>query len=266
MTEENSPKVIHWNNRLEKYFCSTGEKAHCMSWLHKRSEALYSLATTFIDLPVIIISGIVGAVSIGTNGLFGPDTSASVILGGLSIFVGILNTIGAYFAWGKRSELHRVASIQYSKMYRQLNVEMSLPRKERTPPDELLKYVRNEYERLSEISPLIPRIVIKKFNSLFDGNKDKDEISRPEEVNGLEKIDIFNEKELQEMAKTEDPVPEEEKPAENLDTIIGVQEGEPVKDEETAVPSPVTVTVSPLPNLEEIVKNTGNKVKGVTWK
>lgn len=254
MSEEKPERVIHWNKRLEEYFSSTGEKAHCMSWLHKRSEAVYSLATTFIDLPVIIISGIVGAVSIGTDGLFGPETAAPVVLGGLSIFVGILNTIGAYFAWGKRSELHRVASIQYAKMYRQMNVEMSLPRHERTSPDELLKYVRNEYERLSEISPLIPKTVIKKFNQLF---KEEKEISQPEEVNGLEKITIFNEEDLEEMAKIEDPV----ESVETLETVIGVEEQPAEEGKDDAVPYPPAV--SPLPDLEEIVKKTA---KPLTWK
>jgi len=66
---------------------------------------------------------------------------------------------------------------------------MSLPRDERMKPRDLLKYVRDEYERLNEISPLIPPNLIKIFNEKFGDEK---EISQPEEVNGLEKIMVYN--------------------------------------------------------------------------
>jgi hypothetical protein len=181
-------KNISWNEKLEEYFASTGEKAHCLGWLHKRSEAYFSLASTWIDLPVIIISTIVGATSIGSKGLFGDAEFASVGLGIISIFVSILNVVGTYFAWSRRAEAHRISYIQYSRMYRYISVEMSLPREERTKPFELLRYTRVEYDRLSEISPLIPPKIIKEFNLRFSHEK---EISQPEEVNGLEKIDIY---------------------------------------------------------------------------
>jgi hypothetical protein len=187
MDDENMD--ITWNERLEEYFASTGEKAHCLSWLHKRAEALYSFRTMFIDLPVIVLSTITGAASIGSKSLFGDAPEAPIILGIVSLFVSVLNTIGTYFAWARRSEAHRVSYLQYSKMYRFINVEMSLPRNERMKPRELLKYVKDEYERLSEISPMIPAKLIVIFNAKFGNEK---EISQPEEVNGLEKITVYN--------------------------------------------------------------------------
>jgi hypothetical protein len=180
---------ISWNERLEEYFASTGEKAHCLSWLHKKAEALYSFRTMFIDLPVIVLSTLIGAASIGSKSLFGEAPEAPVALGILSIFVSVLNTIGTYFSWARRSEAHRVSYLQYSKMYRFINVEMSLPRDERMKPKDFLKYVRDEYERLNEISPLIPPKLIAIFNEKFGHEK---EISQPEEVNGLEKISVYN--------------------------------------------------------------------------
>ena len=54
-----SAVAIHWTVRLEEYFASTGEKAHCLSWVHKQSEALYSNRRNWIDLPVIVGSGVI---------------------------------------------------------------------------------------------------------------------------------------------------------------------------------------------------------------
>ena len=44
---------IQWTPLLEEYFSSSGEKAHCLTLLHKNSEALYSNRKNWIDLPVI---------------------------------------------------------------------------------------------------------------------------------------------------------------------------------------------------------------------
>lgn len=189
MSEEISP-TIKWNSNLEEYFASTGEKAHCLSWCHKRSESLYSKRRNFIDLPVITISSAVGFLQVGSTSMFqGNEMIASISLGILSLIVSILQTVNTYFAWSKRAEGHRIAAIQYSKLYRFLNIEMSLPREERMTPHELLKYTKDYYDRLQEISPLIPPVIISEFKKKFDKETD---ISKPEEANGLEKIVIYN--------------------------------------------------------------------------
>jgi hypothetical protein len=67
---------------------------------------------------------------------------------------------------------------------------MSLPRHERMSPRDLLKYVKEQYDRLNEISPLLPPHVIVLFKEHF---KDATDISKPDELNGLEAITVFNE-------------------------------------------------------------------------
>jgi hypothetical protein len=198
---------ITWNEKLEEYFASTGEKAHCLSWLHKKSESLYSNRSTFIDLPVIILSALIGGTSIGSKELFGNSPAAPMILGLISIFVGILNTVGTYFSWSRRAEAHRISNIQYSRLYRHISVEMALPRNERTKPSELLQFIRTEYDRLNEISPLIPPAIIKEFNLRFSDIK---EISQPEETNGLEKISVYTPPTVEKVIQTSEEKNEEE--------------------------------------------------------
>jgi hypothetical protein len=188
MTDE-QPKNISWNDRLEEYFSSTGEKAHCYSWLHKKAEAHYANRRNLIDLPSIVISSVVGFLSAGSTSLFaGQAQTASIALGVSSLFVSMLTTMGAYFKFSSKSEAHRIASISYEKLYRFLNVEMSLPRHERMTAGDLLKTVKNEYDRLTEISPLVPESIIQEFGRKFEKIAD---VSKPEITNGLEKIVVF---------------------------------------------------------------------------
>lgn len=178
---------ISWTVRLEEYFASTGEKASGLAWVHKRAEAIYSTRRTYIDLPVIIGSGVIAFLNAGSQSLFSDQRIASTALGVGSLFMGILNSFGTYFGWSKRAEGHRISAIHYAKLYRFISVELSLPRPERMSPNDLLKYVKDQYDRLAEISPMVPELVIHEFQHKFKNDK----VSKPEETNGLHKIDIY---------------------------------------------------------------------------
>lgn len=188
--DKRNEKIIEWTDTLEDYFAKIGEKAQGYSLLHKQAEAVYSYRTTLIDLPVIVLSTVCGTLSIGGGNIFPPQwtEAANQIVGTLSIGVGVLNTVGTYFAWSKRAESHRVSSLQYARMSRFLRVELSLPREERMNCAELLKMTRTDWERLTEIAPLIPDGLISIFREMYK----KRSVSKPDEIHGIEPIRIFN--------------------------------------------------------------------------
>lgn len=185
-------KTIKWSSQLENYFKELGEKCYCYAFLHKKAEARFAYRRNFIDLPVIIGSTIAGTLSIGSSSVFGAENElvAGMAIGALSLAVGVLNTIGSYFAWSKRAETHRLMTIEYSKLFRFISIELSLPREERMLCADLLKVVRENYERLMEISPLIPENILSDFKRRFSTDKYSG-ISKPSEANGLEEIEVY---------------------------------------------------------------------------
>lgn len=184
--------VISWNDNLEDYLCDLAERSQGLAWLHNRAEALYSQRRNAIDIPVIVLSSLVGFLSVGTGVMFkNNEELASILLGVVSLLTGMINTIGTYFGFAKKAENHRVAKISYGKLYRWLALELSLPRHQRIAPNDLLKMVRNEYERLQETSNQIPPEIVSAFQSKFGDNED---ISHPAETNGLEKVVVYNHK------------------------------------------------------------------------
>ena len=189
--EDKSHPSVSWTRKIEEHFAATGERAHCLSWAHKRAEELYSIRRTYIDLPVIVLSSVTGFCSVGQGIIFeGQDKLSSILLGVISLFVGVLNTTGSYFGWAKRTEAHRISSIHYARLYRSIKVEMSLPRDERMTPTELLKFCKDQYERLAEISPMLPPEIVKDFKKKF--YKYANTVTFPEEMNGLDPIDVFD--------------------------------------------------------------------------
>jgi len=177
-----------WNPQLERILAAEAERCLCYSVLHRIAEQRYSYLNNFIALPCIVLSTLAGTASVGSQTLFGGGAAASVVIGSVSISVGILNTLGSYFSWARRSEGHKNSSVQYGKLHRFLMIELSLPQHQRMTADDLLKTIRDQIDRLYETSPDIPPIVVKAFKNQYGEQKD---IARPEVANGLDPIQIF---------------------------------------------------------------------------
>lgn len=207
-----SAKDIHWTLLLEKYFSDTAEKCYCYSYLHKKAEQLYESRRTFIDLPCIILATLNGATSIGSQSLFGDAKMASVGVGIVALFTATLQTVGSYFGWSKRAEAHRIASLQYSKIYRTIAVDLGLPRDERPNLKDFLKNIKEQYDRLAETSPLVPPYVIQHFKSTFNGKK-YEKISKPSEANGLEEVVVYDpKKDTEILQEVEDEITQKPRP------------------------------------------------------
>lgn len=180
---------IEWSSQLEKVVADEGEKCLSYGWLHTKSAKKYNKLDVFINIPVIVLSTITGSASIGSQSLFNGSTIAPVIIGIISLFVGVLNTLGSYFGWAKRSENHRLSAIAYNKHHNFIRIELSLPREQRLRPEELLKIIKEGLDRLNETAPEIPNDVIKDYKALFG---QLTEISKPTICNGLHQIEVYS--------------------------------------------------------------------------
>jgi hypothetical protein len=181
---------IHWSNQLEDLIAQEGEKCRGLAWIHQRAEHEAGRKNNYIMLPVIILSTLSGTASVGSSAIFGDTSVSSIVIGLVSISVGILNTVNSYFAYAKRSEAHRIAYLHYSKLFTWVSVELSLPRNERINAEDMLKQLRSEMERLAETTPSPPPHILTLFSQTF---KTYTNVSKPAETNGLAKIMVFRE-------------------------------------------------------------------------
>ena len=181
---------IHWSSALELLVAQEGERCRGYAYINQKAESYYALRANWMAIPVIILSTLAGTASVGSSSLFDGETKiASVAIGLVNILCGILQTISSYYSFARKSESHRIAYLQYSKLFSIVRVEMSLPRNERQEAEVLLKQIRDGMERLAETTPSPPQIILDEFNQHF---KDEDKsIARPTETNGLAKITIL---------------------------------------------------------------------------
>ena len=182
---------LEWTNELEQYLKDIGEKAMGYSILHKDCEAFFSKKAVMIDIPSIVLSTLAGTLSIGSAEIFANiPANANLIIGGISICVGVIQTINSYFGSTKRAENHRISNLQFGKLFRFIQIELSLPRSQRIRVNDLMKIIREQYERLMEMSPLIPTHILDDFKQRYSKYES---VSKPSECNGLEEIVIYSE-------------------------------------------------------------------------
>ena len=194
--EENSSDSIklpeiEWHEALEKLLCAEAEKCAGLAWLHGKSEIYYGIQHNRLQIPVIILSTIIGAASVGQSSLFPGNTGvASVCLGAISILVSILGLLNTHYAFGKKSEGHKIGSVQYAQINRMIHIEMSLPRTQRMPPKQILRYIKDDLKRLMETIPRVPECIVDQYKAEIMTSSST--VSHPEITNGIHKVEAYN--------------------------------------------------------------------------
>lgn len=173
-------REVEWSEGLEEVLRKEGEEAESFFWGHTRASVVASRANDMINIPCIILQTVTGFLS-ATNGLV-----PSIALGAFSVFTGILSTILSYYKFSARAEAHKMSAQLYLKIYKKLEIELSLPQGQRMAPLKLLEEIRDKLARVSEVAPPIPESVIAEYKVKF---KDGD-TKIPILFNGLDKIKV----------------------------------------------------------------------------
>ena len=192
----NAPKKFlnGWTSQQEMLMAEWSDKAACYRWLHDRCEKKFSRLNMFITIPVIILSTLTGTANFAVGSFIPPDNAAlknyvAAGIGSISIFAGILTTLGNFLRYAQGSEANRVASIAWGKFQRQIAIELAMHPNDRMDCMDFLGICRAELDRLIEQSPPVPDEVIEEFEKEF---KDVPNIKRPDICHGLEHTRVFD--------------------------------------------------------------------------
>lgn len=191
-----------WTKEQEELLASWSERASGYRWLHSRSEKLYRCRNYTFTIPVIILSTLTGTANFAMDSFIPEEHKqiAMACVGGVNIFAGILSTLQNFLRYAELMESHRVSEVSWSKLSRDIAVELTLEPKMRKPAFDFLNVCRAEYDRLIEQSPPIDDDIIKRYKGEF--NKLEPDFNHPHVCNGLHKCRIFEHNEVDKKAHT----------------------------------------------------------------
>lgn len=186
---------LRWTKQVENMLTKFADTAACYKWLNEKSFRKYRRINYFYAIPVIILSTLSGAISVGMSGYVPEEyiKMAQLGVGGINIINGIFSTLQSFFRYAQLSEGHWNAYVGWSRLHRNIENELTLERKNRKNPSDFVKICRAEYDRLMETNPLLPEDVLQEFETKFDSKKVPDLII-PSIADSIKHTKIYDDK------------------------------------------------------------------------
>lgn len=164
MEEQDYP----WKEEQEQILKKWADKGQCFKAMHERAYKRFWCLNAWFTIPVIILSTVTGTGNFA-QGSFGEYAEFAIIaLGGANLFSAILSTIAQYTGVAQKLESHRIAAITWDKFSRKIQVELAKTRGDRTPAKDFINNCQEAYDRLIEVSPIMPNDIIRWFNNMIE--------------------------------------------------------------------------------------------------
>ncbi len=180
--EENKNLVVEekdyaWKREQEDILKKWADKALCFKMMHERAHRKFWCLNAWFNIPVIIISTITGTGNFA-SGSFGSNKEFIIfILGAFNIFSGVLATIATYTGVAQKLEAHRFSTVSWDKFSRKLQIELAKSRIDRAKAKDFIKQAAEDYDRLIEMSPILPNDIIRWFSTMIETGEFEEDLS-----------------------------------------------------------------------------------------
>jgi len=150
--------IQKWEKSAKNYFL-----------LHDKAYNEYVVKNYGLTIPVIILSTLSGTASFSIQSFpEGIRGYVPMMIGGINIFVGILQTMTQFMKINELVSEHRTSSLNFDKFSRNITTELSLPENERTySGKDFVHICRKEMDRIIEQSPTIPYHILSNLENLI---------------------------------------------------------------------------------------------------
>ena len=202
--------IEEWSDEIEELLSEWAEVSMCYAYLHNFSQRKYKAKYHHLQIPIIVLSTLTGVGNFAVDSYIPKDYQHgfTAVIGGFNIFCGILGTLLSFLRYSEIYEGHRISALAWSKLSRNIEIELSLQDKKRKPCRDFLKICRSEYDNFLESSPSIDLDIIRMFNKKF--NDKYPDVRKPIICNGLKEIKPFREPVIETPDKKPEAEPEPE--------------------------------------------------------
>ena len=169
-------KDYAWKKEQEDILKKWADKSLCFKMMHERAYKRFWCMNAWFNIPVIILSTITGASNVASASFNDTAPYVTYIIGAVNIFAAILATIATYTGVAQRLEAHRFSSISFDKFSRKLQIELAKSRSDRVRAKDFIKQAAEEYDRLIEMSPILPNDIIRWFINMIETGEFEEDI------------------------------------------------------------------------------------------
>ena len=181
---ENDVKPSSWDDDFEKICSHMIDEAQINTYLHIKSFKSYSGWSSAFQIPIIVLSAVVGSANFASSNFGIYRDNIILIIGGISILIAIISSIAQYLKLSELKESHRMSSFHWEKFYNKLKVQLMLKREFRRRLPDFYDDVLTEYQRLKEISP----IFLKRIEKLAKKKDGYQHLNIPFYLNGFSPV------------------------------------------------------------------------------
>ena len=207
MSKTSDEEELVWDAQQELILKKWSEVSSSYRYLHNAAYQGFVEMHKKFSLPTIILSTIAGTANFAIQSFPAEwRETVSLLVGTINLASGLIVTISQFYKIPELMEAHRVSSIEFGKLGRNISVELSLPYQQRSMSGfDYIAKCRRELDQLMEKSPDVPRKLVQRFGSRFqDSNFIKPDILEilPVQIyRNDEEILIKQKQELEEMKR-----------------------------------------------------------------
>ena len=145
---------MEWSDALESLLAKYCDESQVREALHRKAYYSYKKLLSWFQIPLIIGSALSGSLQFLSKSF--PEIEGHLITGtaSLSIVVSVVSAIMSYLKLGETMSKNEISLVEWQNFHNTLQHQLSLPRRDRLEPEEFMKWVKSQYDRLFEISPV----------------------------------------------------------------------------------------------------------------
>jgi len=180
--------AMSWHPKQEKLIKSWGEKALGYRWIHHRCAVRHSVSHTNFSIINIALTTLAG---LGTLVASSEQENSQILLyvfSFLNLSAAGIASVHKFLRCGEQYESNMQTSKLFSRLARDISLELSLEPEDRMNAVEYCHKVREDYDKIIDHAPEVPSDIIKEYKKMMDEEDPNNKLARPEMANGKFKI------------------------------------------------------------------------------
>ena len=183
-----------WSPSLEQLLAKYCDESQVREALHRKAYYFYKKLLSWFQIPIIVGSALSGSLQFLSKSF--PDIENHMVTGtaSLSIMVSLLSAVMSYLKIGESMTKNEISLVEWQNFHNTLQHQLSLRRHDRLEPEEFMKWVKSQYDRLFEISPVCNQKFITQTKKKIRKSA-SEQFQIPNYLNGFEHAVIWKDEE-----------------------------------------------------------------------